>query len=159
MQLKGCLMQIQRSVVIRAPRSRVWKGFAEIGLFGQWFSAEPVDPNASFQPGAYVRLRSTYPGPYKGMEFAVEIVDVKPEECFSWRWQPGVKLPGEDLSSEPKTLVEFRLEEAEDGTRVTVTETGFDQLLASRRDRVYGENESGWKTQMAALERYFGDAN
>jgi hypothetical protein len=56
------------------------------------------------------------------------------------------------------TLVVFRLEEAEGGTLVTVTESGFDQLFPSRIAKVLGENESGWKYQMAALERYFGDA-
>ena len=39
-------------------------------------------------------------------------------------------------------------------TRVTVAETGFDKLFAHRQQKVYGQNEGGWRTQMAALERY-----
>jgi hypothetical protein len=55
------------------------------------------------------------------------------------------------------TLVTFQLDDAEGGTRVTVTESGFEQLFAGRRPRVFGENDEGWKIQMAALERYLGE--
>ena len=103
-------------------------------------------------------MRSTYPGPYKGMGFSVNIVEMSPEHTFSWRWHPGSKGEGEDVSSEPMTLVTFTLEEADGGTRVTVTETGFDQLFAARRERVFGQNENGWKVQIAALEEYFRKA-
>ena len=103
-------------------------------------------------------MRSTYPGPYKGMGFSVNIVEMNPEHTFSWRWHPGSKGQDEDVSSEPMTLVTFTLEEAAGGTRVTVTETGFDQLFAARRERVFGQNENGWKIQIAALEEYFRKA-
>jgi uncharacterized protein YndB with AHSA1/START domain len=92
------------------------------------------------------------------MEFSVDIVELVPETTFSWRWHPGVKLPEEDLAQEPKTLVTFQLEEADGGTTVTVTETGFDQLFASRRARVFAENDEGWKIQSEALARYLGES-
>lgn len=153
--LNRSLNQIQRSTFIRAPRSRVWRALTDISEFCRWFSAETDDP--AFLPGVHIRLRSTYPGPYYGMQFSVDVAEIVPEQTFSWRWHPGVKLADEDLSQEPATLVTFRLEDAEGGTLVTVTETGFDQLFASRRERVFEENDSGWKTQMAALERHFGE--
>jgi hypothetical protein len=49
-------------------------------------------------------------------------VDIIPQQSISWRWQPGVKVPSEDLSKEPLTLVEFCLEAVDGGTRVTVAE-------------------------------------
>lgn len=145
--------QIERSTFIRAPRSRVWRALTDIAEFCRWFSAESAEP--AFRPGSRIKLASTYPGPYYKVEFFVEIVDILPEHTFSWRWQPG--HPGEDLSQEPFTVVTFRLEDAEGGTLVTVTETGFDRLLASRRSRVFQENDGGWKIQMAALGRHFGE--
>lgn len=151
--LDQSLDQIKRSTFIRAPRSRVWRALTEISEFCRWFSAESEDP--AFRPGAHIRLRSTYPGPYHGVEFSVDIEEIVPEQTFSWRWHPGV--PDKDVSQEPTTLVTFRLEDAEGGTLVTVTETGFDRLLASRRARVFEENDRGWKTQMAAFERHFGE--
>jgi uncharacterized protein YndB with AHSA1/START domain len=148
--------QIQRSTFIRAPRSRVWRALTDISEFCRWFSVASEEP--AFRSGARIRLRSTYPGPYCGVEFFVDVEEMVPEQTFSWRWHPGVKLPEEDLSQEPATLVTFRLEDAEGGTFVTVTETGFDQLFASRRARVFGENDGGWKHQLAALERHFSEA-
>lgn len=150
------LNQIERSTFIRAPRSRVWRALTDIGEFCRWFSAETEEP--AFTPGAHVKLRSTYPGPYYKMEFAVDVEEMVPEQTFSWRWHPGTRDPGEDLSAEPMTLVTFTLEDAEGGTRITVTETGFDQLFESRRGRVFEQNEGGWKHQMASFERYFGES-
>jgi uncharacterized protein YndB with AHSA1/START domain len=150
------LNQIQRSTLIRAPRSRVWRALTDIAEFCRWFSAETEEP--AFRPGARVKLRSTHPGPYYKVEFAVEVEEMIPEQTFSWRWHPGTRDPGEDFSGEPMTLVIFTLEDADGGTRITVTETGFDKLFESRRERVFGQNEGGWKHQMASFERYFSES-
>ena len=148
------LNQIQRSTVVRAPRSRVWRAITDISEFGRWFSSESAEP--AFRAGAEIPMRSTYPGPYYGKKFAVHIVEMTPEHTFSWRWHPGA--PDEDLSAEPMTQVTFTLEDAEGGTRVTVTETGFDQLFAHRREKSIEQNSGGWKHQMASLERYLSEA-
>jgi uncharacterized protein YndB with AHSA1/START domain len=148
------LNQIQRSVWIRAPRARVWRAISDISEFCRWFSAESAEP--AFRAGAAIQLRSTYPGPHHGKKVTVHVEDVIPEEKFSWRWHPGA--PAEDISAEPLTLVTFTLEDAEGGTRVTVTETGFDALFAHRRQQAFEGNTGGWKIQMAALERYVDEA-
>lgn len=150
------LNQIQRSTFIRAPRSRVWRALTDIGEFCRWFSAETEEP--AFRPGAHIKIRSTYPGPYYKMEFSVDVEEMVPEQTFSWRWHPGTRDPGEDLSGEPPTLVTFTLEDADGGTRITVTEMGFDRLFESRRARVLEQNESGWKHQMASIERYISES-
>jgi uncharacterized protein YndB with AHSA1/START domain len=150
------LNRIERKTLIRAPRSRVWRALTGVGEFCQWFRAETAD--TAFQPGARVRLISTHPGPCDKVEFFVDIAEMVPEQRFSWRWHPGVPVPGEDLSAEPMTLVEFVLEDAEGGTLVTVTESGFERLFAGRQSRVFKENEDGWQYQMAALGRYFSES-
>jgi len=146
------LSRVERKTPIRAPRSRVWRALIAIPEFCEWFRARTAE--AAFQPGARVRFVSTHEG-YENAEFFVDIVEMVPEQRFSWRWHPGVPLPGEDLSAEPMTLVEFVLEDAEGGTLVTVIESGFDRLFAGRQARVFKENENGWQYQMAALDRYF----
>ena len=88
----------------------------------------------------------------------MDVEEMVPEQTFSWRWHPGSKDPGEDLSGEPPTLVTFTLENAEGGTRITVTEMGFDRLFESRRARVLEQNEGGWKHQMASIERYISES-
>ena len=59
-----------------------------------------------------------------------------------------------DYSKEPSTLVEFALEEASGGTRLTVTESGFDQLPAARRDEAFNANAGGWEKQMGLVRNF-----
>ena len=149
------LKKIERTTMVRAPRSRVWRALTDVGEFCVWFHADTEEK--AFHPGAAINMLSTYEGPCYRMKFTIHVVDMVPEERFSWRWHPGTNPAGEDLSAEPMTLVEFHLEEAEGGTLVTVVETGFDRLLQHRQARVLGENEGGWQAQMASLERYLGE--
>jgi uncharacterized protein YndB with AHSA1/START domain len=148
--------QIERRILIRAPRSRVWQAITDVRQFCQWFSAET--DAAAFRPGAHVRLVSTYGGACDRQEFSMDIVEMVAERTFSWRWHPGSLVAGEDVSKEPMTLVVLRLEDTEGSTLVTVTESGFDRLFPSRITRVFGENEAGWKIQMESLDRYLGTA-
>ena len=151
--MRSQLNRIQRTTLIRAPRARVWNALTDIREFCGWFSCESAAP--AFQPGVRADMVSVYGG--HRQKFIMEIVDILPEHTFSWRWHPGSVAPGEDLSAEPMTFVTFTLEDADGGTRVTVTETGFEHLFASRQSRVFKENTDGWEIQFAAFERYFGE--
>jgi uncharacterized protein YndB with AHSA1/START domain len=140
--------RIQKSVLILAPRARVWRALTSAEQFAQWFG---VKLQGTFTAGARVPMTATQPG-YEGISWAVIVERVEPERLFSWRWHPGAEQPAE--GSEPMTLVEFRLEDAPGGTRVTVTESGFDQVTLARRAKAYADNTQGWEEQMASLERY-----
>jgi uncharacterized protein YndB with AHSA1/START domain len=141
--------RIERSVWIRAPRTRVWRAITNVAEFSAWFR---VTAEGEFAPGARVRMTSTHPG-YEGISFFIEIADVEPEHTFSWRWHPGAQQPPED---EPKTLVEFRLTDEDGGTRVTVTESGFEQISLARRAAAFEDNTKGWEFQLKALDGYVG---
>jgi hypothetical protein len=52
----------------------------------------------------------------------------------------------------------FELEEVPEGTRLTVTETGFDRLPAARRAKAYRDNDSGWAGQMENIRKYLDAA-
>ena len=147
--------KIERSILVRAPRSRVWAAISDIREFHRWFTTDSAE--TGFRAGADARMRVLHPGPYHGYEYVMHVEEIVPEEKFSWRWHPGA--PGADVSQEPMTLVTFTLADAAGGTLVTVTETGFDQLIASRRERAYKENEGGWQHQMGSLERYLHEAH
>ena len=148
----SALSRVERSSLVRAPRSRVWQALTNVKEFSKWFG---VEAEGEFAPGARLRMVSTHECG-KGQEFFVDVVSMEAPETFSWRWSPGSKQPGEDTSSEPATLVEFRLTEAEGGTLVTVVESGFDRLSLARRARVFEENDRGWEFQLASLTRYAG---
>jgi uncharacterized protein YndB with AHSA1/START domain len=142
--------RIEKSVVLRAPRTRVWHALTDAGAFGQWFGVEFAGP---FAPGAQVSGRITHPG-YEHLPFDITIERMEPERLFTWRWHPNAVEPGVDYSTEPTTLVTFELAEVADGTRLTVVETGFDGIPLGRRATAYRGNDSGWTQQMVAIERY-----
>jgi hypothetical protein len=62
--------------------------------------------------------------------------------------------PKADYSKETSTLVEFRLEPMEGGTRLRLTESGFDKVPAARRDEAFLRNDGGWTQQMKNIESH-----
>ena len=144
------LTKIERSVFIRAPRSRVWSAIANVEEFASWFQ---VKAEGEFKPGATVPMTCTVPG-YEGIRFDVTIESVEPERRLAWRWIPGAEQPPDEST----TFVEFVLADEDGGTRVTVTESGFDRISLVRRAKAYEENSKGWEAQMQNLERYVTNA-
>jgi uncharacterized protein YndB with AHSA1/START domain len=140
--------QIQKSVLLRAPRSRVWQALTDPAQFGEWFGARL---SGHFSPGELMRGPITIPG-YEHLAFEVLVEQMEPERLFSWRWQPGGD-PDVD-PAEPMTLVVFELEEVPEGTRLTVIESGFDQIPVARRSKAYRENDQGWTGQLENLTGY-----
>jgi uncharacterized protein YndB with AHSA1/START domain len=144
--------RIEKTVVLRAPRSRVWRAITNAEEFGSWFG---VKLEGGFSPGARVTGRITIPG-YEHVVMDVTVERVEPERLFSYRWHPYAIEPGVDYSGEPTTLVEFRLEEVTEGTRLTVTESGFDRIPAARRAEAFRMNDQGWTGQLKNIERHVG---
>ncbi len=142
--------RIEKSIFLRAPRSRVWRAIADAREFSAWFG---VKLEGTFAPGARVSGRITTPG-YEHVIMEVTIEQVDPERLFSYRWHPYAVEPGVDYSGEPTTLVEFRLEEVAGGTKLTVVESGFDRIPVSRRAEAYRMNDGGWAEQIKNIERH-----
>lgn len=142
--------RIEKTVVLRAPRARVWRALARAEEFGAWFG---VALEGTFAPGARLTGRLTGPGSdHLAVEFAVERVE--PEWLLSYRWHPYAVGTGVDYAHEPMTLVEFRLAEVAEGTRLTVVESGFEGIPLARRATAFGMNSRGWSAQLDAVARY-----
>jgi uncharacterized protein YndB with AHSA1/START domain len=146
--------RIEKDIVIRAPRTRVWRAITDFREFGKWFQAEMRDP---FVPGALSKGKITYPG-YEHLTIEVQVERMEPEHLFSWRWHPYAIDPEQDYSQEPTTLVVFELEEIAEGTRIRVTESGFDKIPLARRADAFRMNSNGWEQQLHNIARYVGDA-
>ena len=144
--------RIERSIQLRAPRSRVWRALTDAAEFGTWFR---VRLNGPFAVGKRVTGHVTYPG-YEHVTFEVNVERMDAEKLFSFRWHPAAVDPKVDYSKEPTTLVEFRLADAPGGTSLTVVESGFDALPASRRDEAFRMNSGGWEIQMQNIEQHVG---
>jgi uncharacterized protein YndB with AHSA1/START domain len=141
---------IEKKIVLKAPRSRVWRAIADAKEFGIWFG---VELEGSFATGARVQGRITVPG-YEHVTMEITIERIEPERLFSYRWHPYAIDPAVDYSGEPTTLVEFRLEEVAGGTELTVTESGFDRIPAARRAEAFRMNDQGWAEQLKRIERH-----
>ena len=142
--------RIEKKVTLRAPRSRVWHAIATAEQFGAWFG---VKFDGAFSEGATVRGKITFPGyEHVTMEMLIERID--PERYFAYRWHPYAIDAGVDYSSEPSTLVEFRLDEADGRTVLTIVESGFDQIPLARRAEAFRMNDNGWTEQMKNIDRY-----
>ena len=141
--------RIEKRVTLRAPRSRVWRAIASADEFSKWFG---VSLEGSFAEGQAIRGKISYRGQQLTLEMFVE--RIQPETLFSYRWHPYAIDPKVDFSSEPTTLVEFRLEDSSDGTLLTIVETGFDRIPLARRAEAFRMNDQGWTSQAAAIEKY-----
>jgi uncharacterized protein YndB with AHSA1/START domain len=141
--------RIEKQIVLKAPRAQVWRALADAEAFGQWFG---VRLNGSFAPGARLRGKVTNKG-YEHVSFEITIERMEPERLLSWRWHPHAIDPQVDYSAEPTTLVVFELQDAPEGTLLTLVESGFEGIPPSRRE-AFGANERGWAIQMKAIEWY-----
>ena len=145
--------RIEKQVVLRAPRSRVWRALTEADEFGRWFGVKLTRPSGE---GAQVTGQVPQPG-YEHITFTVTIERMEPERVLAWRWHVLIDAESRRVS-EPTTLVEFRLEDVDGGTLLTVTESGFDRMPPEYRDVAYRGNEGGWSQQMASIDRYLAEA-
>jgi uncharacterized protein YndB with AHSA1/START domain len=141
---------IQRTIDIKAPVSRVWKALTDSREFGQWFRAKIDQP---FRIGETSTGFMAYPG-YEHLKWEAKILKMELEKLFSFLWPPYTENSPVDLSQEPWQLVEFRLEEIPGGTRLTVTESGFEKLSPAIRDDARRGNEQGWDIQMNNVLEY-----
>ncbi|WP_394830736.1 SRPBCC family protein [Pendulispora rubella] len=142
--------RIEKKVLLRAPRSRVWNALTTAEEFGTWFEVELTE-KGKFVVGARIEGRFSKNEPIAPM---MTIERLEPEQLFSYRWVPYSMEATMNYDSESKTLVEFRLEEQEGGVLLTVVESGFDSIPAARRAKAYQMNEGGWTQQMDNIERY-----
>ncbi|MGH8760467.1 MAG: SRPBCC family protein, partial [Burkholderiales bacterium] len=109
----------------------------------------------TFAPGQRVQgpITSAICG-HEHVMFDVVVERVEPETLMSYRWHPYAVDPAIDYSKEERTLVTFTLKEADGGTLLTVTETGFDKVPPGRRMEAFRMNSGGWEAQLKNIDRY-----
>jgi uncharacterized protein YndB with AHSA1/START domain len=143
--------RIERKVLIKASKARVWRAVSDAGEFGDCFGVN--FKGKTFQAGKHIQGNITYPG-YEHLNMDVLIERIVPEQLLSWRWHPAAIDPKVDYSQEPTTLVVFELQEVDGGTLLTLVESGLDKIPLARRADVLRMNSSGWDQQMQNIEKH-----
>jgi uncharacterized protein YndB with AHSA1/START domain len=153
--------RIEKNVVLKAPVERVWRAISDAKQFGTWFGVEFDSP---FVAGAHMIGRivptkvdqeiAKVQEPFRGRKFEWTIERIEPMRVFSFRWHPFAVKPDVDYSSEPTTLVVMELEEVAGGTKLKITESGFDRIPLARRAEAFSANDGGWQKQTELIAKY-----
>src|SRR5690349_17938883 len=103
--------RIEKRILLRAPRNRVWRALTDSVEFGAWFGMKCDEP---FTPGAHIRgvvapttvnaEVAKAQAPYEGQPFEIIVEEMEPERLFSFRWHPFAVDRNADYSAEPTTL-------------------------------------------------------
>jgi uncharacterized protein YndB with AHSA1/START domain len=142
--------RIEKEIILDAPRARVWRALTDVSQFNAWFGVSLTEP---FEPGAEVSGKISIRN-YDHVTMSIWIEKMDPERFFSFRWHPYAIEPGVDYTAEPTTLVSFKLEDAPAGTKLTIIESGFDAIPASRRAMAFSMNDKGWTGQAENIRKF-----
>lgn len=151
--------KIEKTATFKAPLAKVWHAISDSTAFGTWFGMTLDGPFVEGKTviGAIANTQvddeiAQHQEPYVGMPCELRIERIVPVELLAFRWHPGVDP---DLGPDaPTTLVTFELEEVPEGTRLTITESGFAALPLERRAKAFTENDGGWEAQLSLLAKY-----
>src|SRR5437879_12949204 len=92
--------RIEKRVVLRAPRSRVWRAISDAKEFGTWFR---ITLDGTFAEGRTVR------GSHERFKVEMLVERIEPERYCAYRSHRYPDAPAMDFSAEPMRLVEFTL--------------------------------------------------
>ncbi len=153
--------RIEKKIVLRAPRARVWRAISDAREFGAWFGVAFEGPFVAGEAmkGKMVPTKvdedvAKMQKPHEGKPFDCTVDRIEPEHHFSFRWHPFAIEPGVDYSKEPTTLVVFELTDLDGGTLLTITESGFDRVPLARRAAAFAANDGGWTHQGLLVAKY-----
>ena len=143
--------KIVKIVDLKAPVAKVWQAIADHNAFGEWFRVRLDQP---FAVGQETTGQMTTPGfenyPWRSVTDVIE-----PERRLVFRWHDCDLKSGVDVALHPLTTVEFRLEPGPDGgTRLTITESGFESIAEPRRAEVMRDNTGGWDIQAKQIKAF-----
>ncbi|GAB3002697.1 SRPBCC domain-containing protein [Amycolatopsis acidiphila] len=138
--------RIERVVELAHPPTKVWAALTTAEGLGTWFGNEAT---IDLRPGGSARMTWT-----DGHEQDMRVERVEEPSVFGFTWRI-YGLPDDDPR---RTYVEFTLEPAGEGTRLTVVETGFAQLPGDEHNAAFKGNVGGWARELGELAEYLDAA-
>lgn len=156
--------RIRKTTILRAPQDRVWRAISDTREFGTWFGmaidgafADGARLDARIVPTTVDAAVAKTQQPYAGTLLVLFVERVEPMHLLAFRWHPEMVEPGTEATA-PTTLVTFELEPVEGGTRLTITESGFDAVPLERRAQALANNDEGWTAQLTLVAKYLAQA-
>jgi uncharacterized protein YndB with AHSA1/START domain len=136
-------LAIERSVLIDAPRQRVWHAITDPAQLEEWYAPGCPWEIPALQAGATVKFHNTD----TDIQLAtIEVVN--PLQEFALRWQLDPAHPGITL------LNSFRLNEENDSTRLTVSQAGYEALPDGMREEQLSMDEEAYTAIAESLKDY-----
>jgi uncharacterized protein YndB with AHSA1/START domain len=135
---------IERTIEIPVDIETVWSALTTADGIREWFGDEA---EIDLSPGGEARFGWTG---YGSSSHAIVVAVMRPHG-FSYRWAAS---GSERVETGPSTLVEFTLSSTDEGTNVTVRESGFASLPPEIIEDSLRENTLGWKSEMQDLHDY-----
>ncbi|WP_454197704.1 SRPBCC domain-containing protein [Nocardia sp. Marseille-Q1738] len=138
--------KIVRTVEFAHAPAKVWAALTTAEGLGTWFGhAATID----LRPGGAAEMSWK-----SGDKADMRIERVEEPTAFGFTWHI-YGLPDDDPR---RTYVEFTLEPAGAGTRLTVVETGFAQLPPDEYRKAFDGNTEGWASELGELVEYLDAA-
>jgi uncharacterized protein YndB with AHSA1/START domain len=138
--------RIERTIDLTHPPEKVWAAITTAEGLGTWFgNGATID----LRPGGSARLTWD-----DGASADLRVERVEEPMVFAFTWHI-YGLPEDDPR---RTYVEFTLEPAGAGTRLTVVESGFAQLSDDAYHKAFDGNTDGWGRELAELVDYLDAA-
>ena len=138
--------RIERVVELAQPREKVWAALTTAEGLGAWFGDKAT---IDLRPGGAASMSWD-----SGDQASMRVERVEEPSVFGFTWHI-YGLPEDDPR---RTYVEFTLEQAGDGTRLTVVESGFAQLPEDAHSAAFDGNTRGWKSELDELVAYLAAA-
>jgi uncharacterized protein YndB with AHSA1/START domain len=138
--------RIERTVEIAHPPAKVWTALTTAEALGTWFGDKGA--TIDLRPGGSAQMS------WDSFTANMRIERVEEPKVFGFTWHI-YGLPDDDPR---RTYVEFTLEPAGAGTRLTVVESGFAQLSEDAYHKAYAGNTEGWGSELGELVQYLNAA-
>ncbi|HEX2783411.1 MAG TPA: SRPBCC domain-containing protein [Ilumatobacteraceae bacterium] len=134
------------SVVIDAPRQRVWEALTDPDLVRQYFMGAEVV--SDWQVGHPITFKGMWKE--KAFEDKGEILTFDPQEEMSYsHWSP---LSGTDDAPDNYHVVHITLDDAEDGTRVTLEQSNLNGAVTDADKKSRDDYEKNWHGVLEGLK-------
>jgi uncharacterized protein YndB with AHSA1/START domain len=138
-------LAVERSIWIAAPRERAWRAVTEPEQLDQWYATYYRWEIPALQVGTTIKFYNKDDD--TDIQLAtIEVVD--PPRQFTLRWQPNQQYPATTL------ITTFLLEEENGGTRVTISESGYESLPDDERQQWLDATGAGYTMSMENLKAH-----